>query len=147
MTGAKVSFWDFLLVSIPLFVFAWCTVSFIISRFGWQLFAARYRATERPEGRAYNVPFFNFGSLLPTYRNAARIIFTHQGIHFYMLFLFRPFHPPFLVPWSSVSSIHPLFGLMSSNYYEITIDDQAGRIRLQVHKKAEKDFTAYHKVD
>lgn len=147
MTGPKVSFWEFLLVAVPLFAFVWCTVSFIISRFGWRRFAARYRATERPEGCAYNVAFFSFGSLHTSYRNAARVIFTHRGIYFRMLFLFRPFHPPFLVPWSSVTSVHPLLGLMNSNYYEITIDDQVGKIRLHVHKKVEKDLIAYHKVN
>ncbi len=30
--------------------------------------------------------------------------------------------------------------LMRSNYFEIAIDDQVGKIRLRVHKKAKKDY-------
>jgi hypothetical protein len=140
-----VHFRDLLPILIPFFVAAWCAVSYMISRLGWRRFSARYPASGRPDGKAYPVSVINFGSLRSTmYRNTARIIITRRGIYFYMLFLFRMFNPPFLVPWSSVTSVSQPGGLINS-YCEIVINDQAGSIYLLVHKKAEKDLFTYYK--
>jgi hypothetical protein len=145
MNNDAVHFRDLLPLMIPFLVAAWCAVSYTIARLGWRRFSARYPSIARPDGTAYTVAVISFGSLRSTmYRNTARIIITRRGIYFYMLFLFRMFNPPFLVPWSSVTAVSQPSGLIKS-YYEIVINDQAGSIYLLVHKKAEKDLFAYYK--
>jgi len=133
-------FWPF----FPLFfVGMWIFVNFVISQMGWRSFANRYPAQTRPTGSAYNSPSAWFG-LLGSYRNVVRVIFTDAGVYFYVLFLFRAFHPPFLVPWESVKRVEKLDGFFGRKY-SLGIDDPAGKIRLRLPGKIEQDLIRYYR--
>jgi hypothetical protein len=126
------------------FVGMWLLVSFIISQFGWRSFSSRYPAHIRPSGIAYNSPSSWFG-ILGHYHNVVRVVFTDAGVYCYVLFLFRAFHPPFLVPWESVRRVEKKDGFFGS-YYWVEIENDAGRVRLRLPAKIEDDLSRYHKA-
>jgi hypothetical protein len=112
-----------------LFIGLWVTVNFIISRLGWASFAQSYPARIRPRGIAYRSPSSWFGCFLARYGNVVHVIFSDRGIYFYASFLFRAFHPPFLVPWDSVKHIEKKRVLFWVRY-RIDIKDSAGEIHV-----------------
>lgn len=127
------------------FVFMWVSVSFIISRFGWKSFATSYPIKVRPAGYAYNSPFVRFGNIIANYRNVVRVIFTDKGIYFYVFFMFRAFHSPFLVPWDRVKRIERKNGFFWSRY-RIDIEDAAGEIHVILPLSIEPDLIKFKKA-
>lgn len=125
------------------FVGMWIVVSFTISHLGWRSFSARYGTQTRPPGRAYVSPQSSFGSILSGYRNVVRVVFTETGIYFYATFLFRAFHPPFLVPWESVRRVEKREGFFNRGYY-LDIEDAVGKIHVLLPKKVEDDLLRYY---
>jgi hypothetical protein len=111
------------------FIGLWVFVSFTISRMGWNSFAERYPALTRPRGMAYRSPSTWFGSIFARYGNVVHVIFTDAGVYFYTSFLFRAFHPPFLVPWESVKRVEKKRVLFWSRY-RIDIQDSSGEIHV-----------------
>jgi len=122
----------------------WLSVVYFFSRFGWRAFAARHPASHRPVGRAYWVPNLNFGVSGAFYKYGVRLIFSPSGVYFRPLFLFRMFHAPFVVPWSSVKRAEKVNVFLQPRYH-IEIDDIAGEIRLEVPIEAEQDLMAFYK--
>ncbi|SRR5260221_14126278 len=111
---------------------------------GWGSFAKRYPAQARPEGNAYSVLSCRFYNV---YNRGIgiRVIFTETGIFFYMTFLSRLAHPPFLLPWESVKRVekgHGVFG----EYYIMEIKDAAGTFRLDLNRNVEHDLSRYYKA-
>lgn len=135
-------FWPFFPL---LFVSGWIAVSFIISHTGWRSFSSRYPARSRPPGRVYTSPLSWFGSIFISYRNVVRIVFTDTGIYLYALFLFRAFHPPFLVPWASVRRVVKRDGFLFRGY-QLDIEDAAGEIHVLLPRKVEDELFRYHKA-
>ena len=134
-------FWPF----FPLFFLSmWITVTFIISHMGWRSFSRRYPARSRPAGRVYASPASWFGNIFASYRNVVRVIFTDAGIYFYAMFLFRAFHPPFLVPWESVRRVEKKDGFFRRGY-RLDIEDAAGQIHVLLPRNAADDLFRYHK--
>jgi hypothetical protein len=132
-----------LLVFVPLaFAAAWLFAAFVVSRSGWRKFAQRYPATVQPRGMVCKSPLSRFGNILGTYRNVVRVIFGEKGIHFSVLFLFRPFHPPFLLPWSSVRRIEKTSGFFGQRYC-LEITDPAGQIKVWLPLSAEPLLSQY----
>jgi hypothetical protein len=135
----KPDFWPF----FPLFfVGMWVMVSFIISRAGWNSFATHYPAPNPPTGKTYTSPNTRFGNYLARYNNVVRVIFTDGGVYFHVLFLFRAFHPPFLVPWSSVKRIEKKKVLFWTRY-QMDIDDSLGQIHVILPVSIEHDLPKY----
>jgi hypothetical protein len=131
---------------VLLFVGLWVFVLFVISHLGWRSFALRYAAPTRPVAKAYNSPASNLNNnLLASYRNVVRVVFTEAGIYFYVLFLFRAFHPPFLVPWESVRRAKKVDGFWGS-HYRIDIVDSAGEILVLLPTKVEHDLFRHYKA-
>ena len=136
---------DFPPVFLPfLFIGMWLLVSFISSLFGWRSFSNHYPAQIRPPGIAYNSPSASFG-FLGQYSNVVRVVITDAGVYFYALFLFRAFHPPFLVPWDSVRSIEKIDGFFGS-YYWLEIKNDAGKVRLRLPERIQDELSKYHKA-
>jgi len=135
-------FWPFFPVY---FVCVWLCVGFIISRMGWHSFAARYPAQNRPNGRAYNSPSSWFRIIFACYHNVVRVVFTDAGVYFYAMFLFRAFHPPFLVPWQSVKRVEKKDGVFWP-HYRLDIEDSAGEIHVLLPRKVEHDLARYYKA-
>jgi len=142
-THQSQAFWPL----FPLFfVCLWVSVSFIISRTGWHSFATRYPARSRPVGQVYNSPITSFGNLLANYRNVVQVVFTDSGVYLYAMFLFRAFHPPFLVPWDSVKRVEKRKGFFVTRY-QLDIEDAAGEIHLLLPLKVEEDLFRFYKRD
>lgn len=132
------------LIGILVFVGIWLLISFIVSRAGWQAFAKRYPARIRPAGSSYSSQASGFGGF-GRYNNVVRVVFADAGLYFYVMFLFRAFHSPFLVPWESVKCIQKKDGFFGS-YYWMEIADAAGSIRLRLPRKIERDLSRYEKL-
>ncbi len=136
---------DFWLIFPLFFAGMWLAVSFITSQLSsWRSFSDRYPAQTRPTGRAYTAPTYWVGKM-PFYRNCVRVVFTDSGVYFYMMFLFRAFHAPFLLPWKNVKRVekgHGVFG----NFYLLEIQDGAIRVRLRLPGKIEHDLARYCKA-
>lgn len=90
------------------FAAIWIAVSAVVSLAGgWHALARRYAARDLPAGTGES---FRFASMsigrgkLPT--NYGGVIFAHlgpRGLRLSVLFVFRPMHPPLLIPWSAVA--------------------------------------------
>jgi hypothetical protein len=103
---------DFLLGCLVVF----CCVAFLVTLVNlmvatipddWNLFVKRYSLQTRPAGNAH-----------PTlHALGQRVIFTDDGLFFYKIFLARPGHPPFLLPWASVKGIHKRRGFFRNSYF------------------------------
>ena len=135
---------DFLPVFPFFFAGLWLLVSLIVSRRGWRSFAMRYPAPTRPAGNAYNSPSSTFG-VSGHYRNVVRVVFAGAGVYFYVTFMFRAFHPPFLVPWESVKCIERKKGFFGSSY-ALEIEDAAGKVQLHLPRRIEPDLSRYQKT-
>ena len=121
------------------------SIGFILSRMGWRSFASRYPVRSRPSGTSYASSLSWFGSSGPVYRNVVHVIFTEAGISFRAAFLFRPFHPPFLVSWASVRRIEKKDGAWRKRY-QLDIQDAAGEIHVFLPAKVEHDLFRYYKA-
>lgn len=124
------------------FAGAWLFAAFFMSRSGWRAFARRYPADAGPRETVCRSPLTRFGNILTTYRNLVCVVFSETGIHFSVLFLFRPFHAPFLLPWSSVQRIEKTSGLFGPRYC-LEITDPAGRIKVWLPLTAEPLLSQY----
>ena len=120
-----------MLACIALFAGGWFGVTFLISRLGWARFAARHRSLERPPGESFHAIHLRFRLLLAGYRNAVKVVPTEAGLHVRTIFLFRAFHDPFLVPWSSVRRIEVRSGWVLGGSF-VEIEDPAGTIRIML---------------
>lgn len=119
------------LAGIALFIGAWLGVTFLISRFGWAGFARRYRSPARPPGQSFHATHLRFRLFLAGYRNAVKVVPTEAGLHVRTIFLFRAFHDPFLIPWSSVRRIEQRRGRFLGGSF-VEVEDTAGKIRLML---------------
>ncbi len=141
---------------LGLWLFTW-----FVKLADWHHFARLHPATSRPPGRKYLADFAlvqhssaHFYIHWPM-KNVVRCVFSAAGIYFYVHWLFRPFHPPFIMPWESVRSVEKmsrrtlppgsLIGV-SRTWYRIYIEDPAGKIqiRLLVSENLGRDLLRYH---
>ncbi len=134
--------WLFVPLFLLFFAGMWVFVGFTISRAGWSSFAARYPASTRPTGKTYVSPNTRFGNYVARYSNVVRVTFTDAGVYFQVLFLFRAFHPPFLVPWTSVKRIEKKKVLFWTRY-QMDIDDEPGQIHVILPASIEHDLPKY----
>lgn len=87
-------------VVFPLF---WATIAFLISRLGgWGSMAEAY-----PYREPLIVQCFPLQSailrFMSNYNAVVKICADEQGLYFSVMFLFRPGHAPFFVPWEEIS--------------------------------------------
>lgn len=93
----------------------WVAVTFALSHGGWQQLAAYYRAPLLPSGAS--VSLLGQASLgWVSYKNVLRAGACREGLILKVFFLFRPFHPPLLIPWRAVSNIRATTRLWSTTY-------------------------------
>ncbi len=126
------------------FIGAWLFISFCISQTGWSSFARRHRARTRPPGRTHRATNSWFRGPFSAYGNLISVVFGETGIHVRVVFLFRPFHPPFLVPWASVSRVEKKFGFFGQQY-RVDIHDDAGQLHMIVPRSARDDLMAHYR--
>ncbi len=100
-------FWVIVVVILGgVFMFVLVSLADAQATGGWGSFVKRYPAQTRPAGsEAYQrVPSWTYCDVHWNARGL-RVIFTDSGIYFYMTFLRRLAHPPFLIPWESVKHV------------------------------------------
>jgi len=105
--------WQIALFAIPLFLCFWSFVIAMISRIGgWHSLAKRFRREEttfrisggpvekyRWTSLKMGLPFF------PTnYGNCVTVSLSDDGLGLTVMPLFRPMHPPLLIPWTAIES-------------------------------------------
>ncbi|HEU6448748.1 MAG TPA: hypothetical protein VFV23_09975 [Verrucomicrobiae bacterium] len=100
----------------------------------WNLFAKHYPPMARPIGNSY--PSFS--------SRGERVVFSDEGLYFYKIFLARPGHPPFLLPWASVKSIHKCRGFFR-NSYVFKIKDDVAKLKLEMPETIEQELSKLHK--
>jgi hypothetical protein len=130
---------DFFIFVLAIF----CSVAFLVTLVNlmvatipddWNLFAKHYPPMMRPIGNSY--PAF--------YSRGERVIFTDDGLYFYKIFLARPGHPPFLLPWSSIKSIHKCRGFFRNSYI-FKIKDDVAKLELELPETVEQELSELHK--
>jgi hypothetical protein len=106
--------WQFLLLAIPAFLCFW---SFVVANIaiigGWHRLGKLYRRDDVTFSIADGRPVekYRWSSLkmgprfFPTnYGNCITVSLSDEGLGLKVMPLFRPLHPPLLVPWSAVES-------------------------------------------
>jgi hypothetical protein len=130
------------------FVFFWVLICLISSRApgGWGSFAKQHPVGNRPVGNAYALLSCQFSkSAASRGIKGVRVIFSDTGVYFYVIFLSRPGHPPFLLPWGSVKSVRKKYGFLG-DYYRLHIKDAAGEFNVDLPLNAEQGLSKYHKL-
>ena len=87
-------------IVFPLF---WSAVVFLISRLGgWGSMAEAYTYHEPLSAQCFSMQraILRFSS---NYNGVLKICADDEGLYFSVMFLFRPGHPPFFVPWGEIS--------------------------------------------
>jgi hypothetical protein len=88
------------LVMLPVM---WVVVSIAISvTGGWSALATRYRTDAPAPPNVRYMQWATFG--WAAYKGVLTIGYTDEGLYLGMLFLFRIYHPPLLIPWSAITS-------------------------------------------
>jgi hypothetical protein len=130
------------LVFIPVVAVAiWVGASFWKSRVGWHHFAEKYPAPTPPSGKAFDVPSAKFGRFCE-YLNWVRVVFTEQGVYFYVAFPYKMSHAPFLLPWDGVR-IEKRKDFLLGEYFLLDVNEDAGRIHLWLPGKVEPEVMRY----
>jgi len=98
-----------------LFPLIWVIVTIVLSYGGWQQLATHYRVTTLPaEAEGSLLGYAKVGWV--SYKNVLRVGACREGLALSVSFLFRPFHPPLLIPWQAVGSIQSTTFLWSTTY-------------------------------
>lgn len=86
-------------VIFPLF---WSAVVFLISRLGgWGSMAEAYPYREPHSAQCFALQSAIL-RLAASYRGVLKICADDEGLYFSVMFLFRPGHSPFFVPWEEI---------------------------------------------
>ena len=87
-------------IIFPLF---WSAIVFLISRLGgWGSMAEAYTYHEPHSAQCFSGQSAIL-RLSSSYRGVLKICADDEGLYFSVMFLFRPGHSPFFVPWGEIS--------------------------------------------
>jgi hypothetical protein len=81
---------------------------------GWWSLAERFRANARPDGQKM-LGYVKQIGIVPENRVTYMIV-SPAGLHLSVVFLFRLFHPPLLIPWSEVHFARKIQTLWWASY-------------------------------
>lgn len=96
--GIVIAIFAGVLIVFPLF---WSGVLGLISLGGWRKLARQYREMRGPSGdrlpgaRSIRLNLANYNGVISAYAG-------REGLYMSVMFLFRPFHPPVLIPWGDI---------------------------------------------
>ena len=123
-----------LLLVYPLFaVVIWAaTLTALSIGGGWRALAQRFPATGRPAGAIWSFSSATFRTrLLPIhYGNCVTVTVSDAGLRIDVLFVFRPMHPPILIPWSAIDSVGRKSGSLRRRAAVLAIRDFERRVVL-----------------
>jgi hypothetical protein len=90
------------LASVAGFPAFFSLILFVLSKIGgWNTLATRYRMDRPFQGSLWRNQFGFLGST--RYNGALTVGSGMEGLYLAVFFLFRPFHPPLLIPWGEVA--------------------------------------------
>jgi hypothetical protein len=123
-----------LLVPLALvgFVAFWCLILKLLSLGGWSRMARSYEARSRPEGIRFGGRSARMASV--NYSGSLTFIVASEGLYIAPMFLFRPAHPPLLVPWSALTATES----------ELTFHEHPD-LKMQVHASLGRELIAARK--
>lgn len=116
-------------IIFPLF---WSAIVFFISHLGgWASIAAAYPYREPLSEQCFRLQsaILRFSS---NYNGALNICADDEGLYFSVMFLFRPGHTPFFVPW------HEITGTQKGYFFYQVVDlrfDQTPDIPFRIYKR------------
>ena len=90
-----------------------------------------YPSHGRPHGRRYPVSAATFGAVGTRYNSVVRAVTTEAGLYLHVVFLFRAFHPPFTLPWSSIERVEP-YSFLWTQGYVLHVRDEVGSFQMHV---------------
>lgn len=119
-----------------LFVVFWFFLMAMIARVsGWSSLAEIYSAHETFEGATKRFSSISLERVkgMPTrYNGAVNLGADLRGIHLWMLFLFRPYHPALSIPWSEIAATPKRFLLVEGVEFSFS---RAPGVRLAMPRK------------
>ena len=100
---------------IPVFGAFFCLISFMVSRMGWHRLAAQYTVEAvPPDVNLETLTFLRIG--VASYKNAARVGITSQGVWLTTWKILFIGHPPLFIPWSAFGPVEEQTFLWSKTY-------------------------------
>lgn len=84
-----------------LFLGIWCSVSMLISAFGWNKLAFRHTAFSPVEGDKITRQSIRL-SFLANYKGCITFHVSKSGLHMSVMKIFRVGHPPLFFQWSAI---------------------------------------------
>lgn len=131
--------WQIALIAIPLFMGFWSVVMAMISFVGgWHDLATRFRRvdstfriSDRPIEK-YSWSSLKMGpAYFPTnYGNCIKVTLSDDGLGLQVMQLFRPMHPPLLIPWTSIESCTLGKELLFFDRAQIQVRELANPLRI-----------------
>ncbi|SKB08862.1 hypothetical protein SAMN02745166_05046 [Prosthecobacter debontii] len=119
----------------PFFVFGmWLLINnYNSARTGWRAFSECYGGRRnRPKGPSFGSPYICFnGAWRFSYSGVVRVVPSIDGLWFYTVIYFRPFHSPFFIPWSLVTHVEPL-SMWYWRGYRVHIQSEAGSLAVRL---------------
>lgn len=92
----------------------WSGVVWLIARMGWSRLAEFYETDLEPTGRRFYVGQARVG--ISGYSNVLRVHVEPEGLRLSVMPLFRPGHPPLLIPWDEITDIRAKRQLVGRAY-------------------------------
>lgn len=128
-------------VYFPLFLLlVWLVILFTASHAGWHRFAKVFRANGPIPGRRFRATSARFGSINGSYVDVVYVTFGAEGLYVSATLPFRMFHRPFLIPWSSVTSIKRGERHFKPRYRICVEDPHAGKLLLRLPGSIDADL-------
>jgi hypothetical protein len=117
----------FLLVFFPvLWVSVLAAISFVS---GWSMLARRFATTLDAPAGARRFLSGSLGSV--RFNNVLTVAVSADGLYLAVLGLFRPFHPPLLLPWASLRE-NPSGRSWLRTYESVTIEAHTRDVELRL---------------
>ncbi len=106
-------------ILIIYFVALWCVVNLLLAYVsGWQKLAKKYKATQKPGGKAFRAQSGTIG-VVPC-SNSLHIQTNQEGLFVSITFLLRNGKPDLFIPWSEIRIVNRERGVRG-NSSSITI--------------------------
>lgn len=108
--------WIVLLVTLA-FPVLWSGTVWVIGQLGWGSLARRYRADGSEIDGSIRWIRFTSGQIgLSNYSSTLHVGVADDGLHLRVPLLFRPGHPPLLIPWGAIAEVEPRTVLWHMTY-------------------------------
>ncbi|MEO0558494.1 MAG: hypothetical protein AAF170_09950 [Bacteroidota bacterium] len=122
--------WIVLLV-LAVFPLFWSGVCIVIGMMGWSRLAAAYRTEAEATGETFRLVTGMVG--LSSYRSVLTVSLEPEGLRLAVMPLFRPGHPPLLLPWGDLLNVRKSTVLFSTAYAFET--EQGGHVTIRLPER------------